>query len=102
MAVPQGRIAGGSRHAWGLLVLLLVLLGQLWSVGLLLLTRQTETLLLVSIGASLFWFWCLWSFLLRRRRAGLILAAIGLVFSIVMNGLGLLDMLDQSGLLLAG
>jgi hypothetical protein len=100
--VAQGRNTGGSRYALGLFVLLLVLMGQIWGIGVLLLTRQTETLLLVSIGASLLWFWCFWIFLLRRRRAGLILTTIGLVFSMVMNGFGLLDMLDRSGLLLAG
>lgn len=77
-------------------------MGQLWGTGVLLLTRQTETLLLVSTGASLLWFWCLWTYLLRRRRVGLILAMIGLAFSIVVNAFGLFDMLDKSGLLLTG
>lgn len=98
--MAQGRNTCGSRHALWFLVLLLILMGQLWGTGVLLLTRQTEPLLLGNTGASLLWFWCLWTFLLRRWRAGLIIAMIGLAFSIVMNGFGLLDMLDRSGLLL--
>lgn len=47
---------------------------QGWVVGILLVTRQDETLLFFSLLAGVFWFWRLWSSLLRHWRAGVLLA----------------------------
>ena len=86
-----------SRYVWSLVALCLAAICQLWFTGVLLLSRQTTTLLYGSIMASVFWAWCLWASLLQKRRVGLALTWSGLVISLAMASLCLLDMLDISG-----
>jgi hypothetical protein len=44
------------------------------------------------------WFWCFWACVIGRRLSGFVLTAVGVAFSILISGLGLLDMLDPSSL----
>ncbi len=69
-------------------------------MGVLLLTRQIEFLLLSGILASVFWFWCAWACFLRKLRPGLFLAGLCLLASLALTVLGLLDVLEVNGVTL--
>lgn len=82
------------------LILCLVASLQAWGMGVLLLTRQIEFLLLSGILASVFWFWCAWACFLRKLRPGLFLAGLCLLASLALTVLGLLDVLEVNGVTL--
>lgn len=91
-----------SRYGWSLLVLCLAVACQFWFTGVLLVSRQSEALLCGSIIASVFWAWCFWASLLRKRRVGLAVTGFCLVLSLALTIVCLLDMLDTSGIFLPG
>ena len=85
-----------SPYIWSLVALCFAAVCQLWFVGVLLLTRHGQTLLLLSIMECIFWFWCCWAFFLRKRRGGLILAGLCLIATLTISLLLLLGLLDTS------
>ena len=88
----------GLGYRWSLVAMVAGLLGQVWGTAVLLVSRQFESLLLASTIASVLWFWCFWACVIGRRLSGFVLTAVGVAFSILISGLGLLDMLDPSSL----
>ena len=91
-----------DHYTLSLVALCLAAVCEFWFMGVLLVTRQGNALLLFCIMAGVFWCWCLWGYFLRKRRAGLYLAGCCLAATLVLGGLYLLDMLDKSGVTLLG
>lgn len=65
-----------------------------------LLTRQTEMLLLCSIGISVFWAWCGWGLWLRRQYAATAFASVFLAATVLLAVLVLFGWLDDSDIFL--
>lgn len=83
-----------SRYAWSLILLCMVAAVQFWFTSILLLSRQTESLLFGSIIALIFWSWCFWAYFLRNCRGGLLLVSLCLLGTLAMSVLFLLDLLE--------
>jgi len=88
-----------SRYAGSIFFLLLGAVAQCWIMGVLLLTRQAEILILAGIAASAFWAWTCWNYFLRKQRLGQVLTASCLFTTLLVLVLCLLDMLDATATL---
>ncbi|MFU2208926.1 hypothetical protein [Solidesulfovibrio sp. C21] len=91
-----------SRYAWSIILLCMVAAIQFWFMSVLLLSRQTESLLFCSIIAFIFWSWCFWAYFLRKCRSGLLLVSLCLLGTLAMSVLFLLDLLDICDFFLIG
>lgn len=83
-----------------LLLLFLLALGQVWGTSVLLVVRGTETLVLCSIVAGVFWLWGAWYSFLRQRRVDLVLTSLYLLLTLAVLGLCVLELGDVSDLML--
>jgi len=91
-----------TNYGWSLAALGIAAIGQFWFVGVLLLGRRIEELLLGCIIACVFWAWLFWAHLLGRRRLGMAIAGFFLFASFTLAVLCLLDVFDVTGVYLPG
>ncbi len=87
-----------SRYAGSIAALILVSLTQFWFMGVLLVSRQMESLLIGGIMGFVFWAWCFWAFYLQKRRTGLVFTGVCMLITLLSVVLGLVDMLEETGL----